>query len=196
MKKNTLAKNDSVKALLQVLSDTKMETTAKDLLDMVQYVDKMENQLDAVLKELQEVKNQLNGIQETNANRGIRSGIKKAISRLEVEAAKLKQQIIGVKTMIVKQAKKAVDAFREKGVRGLNHALNLLGVKRSLQSVRKALVSLEEKADAAIGKVEQIQERSSKSSISKNIKAFQEKQGEQKNDMVSPSKNKRIEASL
>lgn len=133
----TLQQDPSIKELLQILQDVKMEVPANELLGLLKYVDSLERQMSQVVGELQGVKNQLHDLQER------KSPLVKAYAdvtqKLEMKIKETGVQISAVKNTLLEQVKKAVRNFKQHGLSGLHKALDFLQVKKGLLAIRDSL---------------------------------------------------------
>lgn len=148
-----LQENQNIQELLKLLSEHKPEK-AQDLSSLLFYVDGMERQFDAVVQELQEVKNQLADIKDKqNPIKKVLSGI---VARLENKVEQMREQLSAIKETIAENAAKMVQEFKQMGISALDKTVDFLGVRDSLSSLRENLNQSVNDAQQSIAKVETI----------------------------------------
>jgi len=136
MANDVLSSNEYVKALRKILKENPdMGVSLKEFNGMILSADTLQKQLDSVLGELSNVKKQLSEIQDKKSP--IIEAFEKIIEALESKVAEIQAKLDAVKANIIDGAKKAVTAFKEKGVTALNSALKFLKVKNTLELLNK-----------------------------------------------------------
>ncbi|BFL47998.1 hypothetical protein K420107F6_32870 [Lactonifactor longoviformis] len=65
-----MMEQEQLQELLRILEDRGMETEKRQVMDLAQYLDGMDEQLGTVLEELKEVKEQLGAIRESGRSPG------------------------------------------------------------------------------------------------------------------------------
>lgn len=145
-----LQRQEAVQQFMKLLAENGQRGQAMDLSALMWYMDGMNRQFEAVLTELQEVKEQL--AQEKRPS--VRKAMKNAVSALEEKALAVRDKLTGLWEKITQCAANAVRDFKEMGVSALDGALSMLGVKRTLEAIQKGVSSLAADARKNIEKVE------------------------------------------
>ena len=145
--KEPLREQGSIRALLELLEQQGMEQEKGDVLRMADYIDSMEMQLGAVLKELGEVKKQLGVMQESK----VKLFAVNTIQKVEHQVQTLRFQVGEFKTKFVKRAEQAVVDFKEKGKDALASAVKGMHLTQGLQmlqsSLHSVMLSMDQKID-------------------------------------------------
>ena len=105
------------------------------VMQMADYLDGMEEQLGNVLKELRQVRDQLDTIQ----NRGMKQKALEVVKRAEQMVQGIGRQVAGLKEQFIQRAKQAVQASKEKGKEALVSAVRKLYVPETLKRLQNAL---------------------------------------------------------
>lgn len=149
-----LQENESVQALLKLLTENKMEGKAQDLSTLLFYVDGMERQFDAVAKELQAVKTQLADIKDSQ--NPIKKALTGMVRAIENKLEHAREQLHAIKDSIVENAAKMVESVKQTGISALDKTVTFLGVRESLDAVREDLQQSIADTKKSIEKVETI----------------------------------------
>lgn len=103
------------------------------VMQMADYLEGMEDQLGKVLKELRQVREQLDTIQ----NRGMKQKALEVVNRAEQMVQGIGRQVAGLKEQLIQKAKQAVQASKEKEI--LVSAVRKLYVPETLKKLEHAL---------------------------------------------------------
>lgn len=149
-----LEENPIVAELLRLLSQTKVEQLT-DLKELVQCVSTMETQFTKTTAELQTVK------QELQALRGQLSGEEKTLfsdltESLDTALRQGREQLSGIRMNIVRASRVAVYNLKGKGISGLNHALEVLGVRKAVSTLQTHLNKTSKSLETGIERVETV----------------------------------------
>ena len=117
---------EAVQQFMKLLVENGRRGQAMDLSQLMWYMDGMNRQFEAVLAELQEVREQL--AQEKRPS--IREHMENAASVLEEKALAVRDKLTGLWEKITQCAADAVRNFKEMGVSALDGAVSALGVKK------------------------------------------------------------------
>lgn len=129
-----LSEQPEIIDLLRVLEQSKLMKERQEVESLVNYLDNMENQFGEVLKELKEVKGQLTQIQD----KGVKSSATRLMEGAENKIEEIGNQLKTVRVNIVKSAKQAVQAFKEKGVGALQKAVEAMKIPSALSRLKEA----------------------------------------------------------
>lgn len=149
-----VSENPNVKELMEVLRTNKMATQSADLSQLLNYVDTMEKQFDAVLSELNSVRKQLNEIKDKQ--NPVKAACIKMVNSLKSVVTEAKEKLNEIKSAIVDGAKKALTAFKENGLSALNSIMSFFKVKDGLTVMRNSVDKSIASAEKSIAKVEKI----------------------------------------
>ncbi len=141
---------EAVQQFMKLLVENGRRGQAMDLSQLMWYMDGMNRQFEAVLAELQEVREQL--AQEKRPS--VREHIENAASALEEKALAVRDKLTGLWERITQCAADAVRNFKEMGVSALDGAVSALGVKKALEAVQDGISGLAADTRKSIEKVE------------------------------------------
>lgn len=147
----TLQEKEAVKEFQKLLMENCPEM-AREYAGMLRQVDSMAGKLDAALKELQEVKNQLAGMQDGRAVRFASRAAALAEGRLKT----VRSHLLALRIHIVEGAREAVEDMKHRGVAALDRAAERLGIKESLKAMLRELDSSATAIDKSIKRMETI----------------------------------------
>lgn len=147
-----LQRQEAVQQFMKLLAENGQGGQAMDLSALMWYMDGMNRQFEAVLAELQEVKEQL--AQEKRPS--VRKAMKNAVSALEEKALAVRDKLTGLWEKITQCAANAVRDFKEMGVSALDGAVSMLGVKKALEAIQEGVSSLAADARKSIENVERM----------------------------------------
>ena len=145
---NSLALRD----FLKLLNENGKNLQGQDLSLAIMYLDDMERQFDAVLRELKEVKTQL--IQEKQP--AVKNIMQDTITNLENKVQWARDTLTALREKIVGCAKNAIQNFKDAGVSALDTAITAMGVKRGLESLHEGLQSSLASVKDALWKAEEV----------------------------------------
>lgn len=144
--------NEAIQQFLKLLEENGRQGQVQDLSQLMWYMDGMNRQYEAVLRELQEVRQQLAREREPS----VKYVIQNAAAKLEHKARQMKEALDGLWERIADSAKTAMDNFRETGVTALDKAVSAIGVKSALESLQEHLGNMIADTKQNIQKVEEI----------------------------------------
>ena len=137
---------------LKLLNENGRTVQGQDLSLMAWYLDGMERQFDAVLRELQEVKAQL-AQEKQPAVKAIMQG---AVTNLENKVQWARDSLSALREQIMDNARTALKNFKDAGVSALNSAVAAMGVKRGLENLQEGLQSALTSMQETLGKAEEM----------------------------------------
>ena len=118
---------------MKLLEENGRQGQAQDLSQLLEYMDGMNRQFDAVFKELQEVKAQL--AQEQRP--AVKKVMEGAATNLENKLEWARDMLAGLRERITDCAKNAMENFKEAGVSALDRAISAMRVKNVLESLQE-----------------------------------------------------------
>lgn len=142
--------NEAVQQFVKLLEENGRKGQAADLSALIQYVDGMNRQFEAVLTELQEVKEQL----AREKRPSVRETMQNTASALEEKVQTVREKLTSLWEKIVRCAADAIRNFKEMGVSALDKAVSALGVKTALEALQEGLSGLASDARKNIERVE------------------------------------------
>lgn len=148
-----LQDNEHVKELLALLKENSV--SAKDVLEVLDYVGSMESNLTKLAAELSSVRRELadmRNIQEHPAKHAFEN----AARTMEKNISVMQERINGIKESIIESCKNAVTAFKEKGIEALSNLASFFHIKEGFLSLRENLESNIRSSDKAIERIEAV----------------------------------------
>ena len=149
-----MEQDQNVQELLKLLKENGQEGQASDLSALLFYMDGMQRQYEAVLRELQEVRKQLD--QTANRPSPAKAAFQKALSALEQRLDTVREQLQTVYDSVSAWAKDAVENVQIMGVTALDKAMSALHVKPALEAAQKNLQQSVSDTKAAIERGEAV----------------------------------------
>lgn len=150
---SSLQDNEEVKALLDLMNETKMTIKVKDYYDLVCSIDAMEQKLNMAVSELQNIKETVEPKEKKNPFIEIASDVSKS---LEGNIKEAKSNLQMVKENIVKNAVLVKEDFKQKGVVALDKVVDTIKIKKGLQNIKNSLNKVILIAEKSILKIEMI----------------------------------------
>ena len=132
-----LREQPEIRELFEVLEGNGLKKERQEVETLVNYLEGMESQCGEVIKELKEVRGQLEQIQD----RGIKATAARLLDSAEGKVQEIGGQVALVKTNLVRSAKNAVHDFKEKGVDALRKAVSAMKIPSALSLLREGLHS-------------------------------------------------------
>lgn len=154
--KNTvepILENEHIKELLAVLREHNSPST-KDFLAVLHQVGAMEKQLDAAVKELATMRQELRTAQEQN--HPVKTALQKAVIVMQGLVLDLRDKLAELKQNVIDGCKNAVAAFKENGISALDNVALFFKVRPILEAMRDMLTENIQYDDRAIAKIEAI----------------------------------------
>lgn len=148
-----ILENEHVKELLAVLRENNSSST-KDFLAVLNQVGAMEKQLDATVKELSAMRQELKTAQEQN--HPVKTALQKAVIVTQGQVLDLRERLTELKQNIIDGCKNAVAAFKERGISALDNVVRFFKVRPILESMRETLTIDIQVNDRTIAKIEAI----------------------------------------
>ena len=148
-----IAENEDVKELLAILRENNSPST-QDFLAVLQQVGAMEKQLDAAIKELSAMRQELKEAQEQN--HPVKTALQNAVITMQGQVLDFRDKLNELKQNVIDGCKNAVAAFKEKGISALDNVARFFKVRPILEAMRNELDSNIKFDDKAISKIEDI----------------------------------------
>lgn len=144
--------NEAIQQFMKLLEENGRQGQAADLSALMWYMDGMNRQYDAVLQELQSVRQQLAQVQEPS----VKYVMQGAVAKLEHKAHQIKETLDNLWEKIAGCAATAVENFKEAGVSALDKAVSAIGAKNVLESLQEKISGMIADTKQSIEKVENI----------------------------------------
>lgn len=144
--------NEAIQQFIKLLEENGRQEQAADLSALMWYMDGMSRQYDAVLQELQNVRQQLAQVKEPSSKYVVQG----AAAKLEHRAHQIKETLDNLWEKIAGCAATAAKNFKETGVSALDKAVSAMGVKNALESLQNHLSEMITDTKRNIEKVESI----------------------------------------
>ena len=145
--------NEHVKELLAVLREHN-SPSEKDFLAVLNQVGAMEKQLEAAVKELAAMRQELKIAQEQN--HPVKTALQKTVIVTQGQVLDFRERLTELKQNIIDGCKNAVAAFKERGISALDNVARFLKVRPILETMRDTLTKDIQYDDKAIAKIEAI----------------------------------------
>lgn len=148
-----ILENEHVKELLAILRENKAPST-QDFLAVLNQIGAMERQLDAAVKELAAMRQELKTAQEQN--HPVKTALQKAVIAMQGQVLDLRDKLSELKKTVIEGCKNAVTEFKEKGVATLDNIAHFFKVRPILEAMRDNLTKNIQYDDKAIARIEAI----------------------------------------
>lgn len=148
-----ILENEHVKELLAVLRENNFPST-KDFLAVLNQVGAMEKQLDAAVKELAAMRQELKTAQEQN--HPVKAALQKTVIVMQGQVLDLRDKLAELKQNVIDGCRNAVAAFKETGISALDNVARFFKVRPILEAMRDILIENIQYDDKAIAKIEAI----------------------------------------
>lgn len=136
MEKQLLKINDEpiVHEYISMLLDNDKKKEYKDTEELLQYIAGMEKQFEEVVKELHDVKELLNGLQNPTTKMRLSS----AIDKVQISIDNGKNKLNRLKVDLISSMKECLSSVKERGKSGVVKTINMLHFKEALGGIRKS----------------------------------------------------------
>lgn len=145
-----LKEQPDIKTLLYVLGSSGLKKEQQEVETLVDYLENMGNQFSQMIGELQAVRGELEKMQD----KGICATVSRVVERAEDRTQEIWGRISVIGKNLVRSAKNAVTAFKEKGVNALRKAVSAMKIPQVLSAVKNMMHHGAEKMN---GKAEKTQ---------------------------------------
>ncbi len=145
--------NEHVKELLAILRENNSPST-KDFLAVLNQVGAMEKQLEATVKELAAMRQELKIAQEQN--HPVKTALQKTVLVTQEQVLDFRERLAELKQNIIDGCKNAVATFKERGFSALDNMTRFFKVRPILETMQDILTKDIQYDDRAIAKIEAI----------------------------------------
>ena len=145
-----LAENEHVKELLGILKDNGKDTGG--LTALLDHVKGMEDFCKQAENKISDMKTQLTEMKEIQ-DHPIKHTIQSTIKTLESKVADIKTQLTVLKDNIIDGCKKAVAAFKDKGIAALDKLASFFRVKTCLEKIKNSAIADVKECDKTIANI-------------------------------------------
>lgn len=146
--------SDSIEELLKLMNENGRQGQAQDLSLILWHLEGMERQYNAVVRELQSVRSQLEHM--TTRQSPAKNALQKALAAAENKLDAVREQLQAFRESIGAWAKDAVENFKTAGVSALDHAVSALRFKPALENLQRGLQKSVSGINAAIERGEKV----------------------------------------
>lgn len=154
-KKNTrLTKDQIIHELFTLLNENQQKDMANKVFEMAAMIDGMDQKLYEVTEELQNVRKQLEKMEQEKADKTLKATVRKAVDSLEQQCNKMKEQLFEIKTEVKMKAAEIVAETKAKGKAALNRVSEFFGIKNKLESLRGNIHQSITKTEQTIEKID------------------------------------------
>lgn len=141
-----LKEQENLKELFRILDENGLKEEKEQVLSLADYIDSMDEQFGKVLSELQDVKQQLDQMQE----KGLRQSALKTVRAVESKIGEARVQLKILKVRFVDGVNRTIKGFKEKGTLAVYQTIDFLGIRKGLQAVKLHLHRSIESAERGI----------------------------------------------
>lgn len=146
-----LSDDKRIVELLEMLTNHQMQSQAADVNMVCGYVEAIEKQLSSMTEEIKSMRKELVSMKEDTVSKHMKEQLQKAVSAVSKQCDLMKEQVKEVKQEICEKAGKIVERVRQKGKTALYRVAEITGV-------RKRMLSIKNKVDRAIDRVENLEQ--------------------------------------
>lgn len=151
MESNEVLSDDKrIVELLEMLTNHQMQSQIIDVNMVCGYVETIEKQLSSMTEEIKVMREELVSMKEDTVSKHLKKQIQKAVDATSKQCDLLKGQVRGVEQEICEKAGKIVERAKQKGREALYKVAEITGV-------RKKLLSIKNKVDRAIDRMENLE---------------------------------------
>lgn len=146
-----ITENEYAKELLHILK-TNSAPGLNDFTMLLVQVNAMQKQLNTAVRELAAMRRDL--AEAEKRNHPIRNAMQKAVAVMKERVAALRDKLAGLKQAVIDGCKKAVAAFKEKGVAALDGIARFFNVRPVLEAIHADAEKAAQAADRAISNID------------------------------------------
>lgn len=133
-----IQEQEILQAFLKLMEENSRKEQAQDMTFLLSYLRDMEHQLDAVVKELHTVKQELEEQKEV-LNAPEKREAASRVEQLESRAHRLLEGIEKLRNRIVTCAANALESVKQTGTVALDRAVSAMGLGKALSAIQKSL---------------------------------------------------------
>lgn len=146
-----LSDDKRIVELLEMLTNHQMQSQAADVNMVCGYVEAIEKQLSFMTEEIKTMRKELVSMKEDTVSKHLKEKLQKAVDAISKQCDLMKEQVREVKQEICEKAGKIVEGVKQKGKKALYRVAEITGV-------RKRLVSIKDKVDRAVDRIENLEQ--------------------------------------
>lgn len=146
-----LSDDKRIVELLEMLTNHQMQSQAADVNMVCGYVEAIEKQLSFMTEEIKTMRKELVSMKEDTVSKHLKEKLQKAVDAISKQYDLMKEQVREVKQEICEKAGKIVEGVKQKGKKALYRVAEITGV-------RKRLVSIKDKVDRAVDRIENLEQ--------------------------------------
>ncbi len=147
-----IAENEYVRELLSILRNNQLPQQ-NDVLAVLKQVAAMEQQLAAAVRELTAMRRDLAAAERNN--HPVKTALQKAVINMQAHVLELREKLAALKQAVIDGCKKAVAAFKEKGIAALGNIARFFKVRVVLWEVHKSANQSAQSAERAAATLEE-----------------------------------------
>ena len=153
--KSEITKDEMIIELMNLLKQNNMSKDANETFELCAYIDSLEKKLDAMTKELINVKTQIRDMQEDTVLNNLKSQVQTSTEKLQVACTNMKDQLLVVKENIHTKAVDIINDVKRRGKEALNRVSELIGIKSKLVNIRENVKKSQQEVSRTISKIEE-----------------------------------------
>lgn len=153
--KTEITKDEMIIELMNLLRQNNMSKDANETFELCAYIDSLEKKLDAMTKELINVKTQIRDMQEDTVLNNLKSQVQTSTEKLQVACTNMKDQLLVVKENIHTKAVDIINDVKRRGKEALNRVSELIGIKSKLVNIRENVKKSQQEVSRTISKIEE-----------------------------------------
>lgn len=147
-----ISENEAVKNIIMLLQDKGAEREKQDIESLVKHIEGMESQFSRVLNELQDVKSQLQTIQD----KSVRATVGRVVNSVETKVTEAKAQFTVLKDNVVQSFADAAVAIKQKGVSALSKTVDFLKIRSALSHIKSKLNQSVQSLNSGVQQIQQV----------------------------------------
>lgn len=141
-----LKEQENFKELFRLLDEKGLQVEKGQVMELVDYIDNMDQQFGKVLKELRSVKHQVKKLEE----RGIRQTVLRAVGKFEAKVFAARAELLDLKDQLIDGVNRTINGFKSRGILAVYKTIDFIGIKKGLVGVKSQLHQSLETADRGI----------------------------------------------
>ena len=150
-----MQEQEIIQAFIKLMEENSRKEQAQDMTFLLSYLRDMEDQLDAVVKELHTVKQEL-AEQKAVLNTPEKREVSSRVEQLESRAHRLLEGIEKLRSRIAACASNALESVKETGTIALDRAVSAMGLGKALAAIQKSVSRSMADTKESIGRIEDI----------------------------------------
>lgn len=147
-----LKEQENFKELFRLLDEKGLQVEKGQVMELVDYIDNMDQQFGKVLKELRSVKHQVKKLEE----RGIRQTVLRAVGKFEAKVFAARAELLDLKDQLIVGVNRTINGFKSRGILAVYKTIDFIGIKKGLVGVKRQLHQSLETADRGIASLSNI----------------------------------------